>query len=93
MISDFAPRMACRRQRSRRRAIFGGAVVAVAGSLLLGGNVYGSLTSRSPPPAPVGAGDTPWCIAARHSSTGVVRMNFFEIITLYHLCAGLISPC
>ena len=95
MISDFSP--ALRTQRRRRwqrdpRVVAAGVITAIAGSVLLGGNVYGALSTAAPAQVHVHAGDSIWSIAAAHYPTGDVRDHVDQIITLNHLEGGAITP-
>jgi LysM repeat protein len=67
-------------------------VTAVAGSILLGGNVYGALNVGQPAHVQVHAGDSLWSIASSHYQSGDVRDHIDQIIALNHLSGGSITP-
>jgi hypothetical protein len=95
MIRDYGS--ALRRPRRRRwqrdpRVVVAGLATAVAGSVLLGGNVYGALNVGQPGHIQVHRGDTLWSIASSNYSSGDVRDHIDQIISLNHLAGGSISP-
>jgi hypothetical protein len=95
MINDFGP--AVRRPRRRRcqrdpRVVAAGLAAAVAGFVVLGGNVYGALNVGQPLHVKVHAGDSLWTIAATHYQSGDVRDHIDQIITLNHLAGSSITP-
>lgn len=95
MINDFNPALRTQRRRHWRRdprVVAAGFITAVAGSVLLGGNVYGALSSAQPAHVLVHPGDSIWSIAAAHYQAGDVRDHVDQIITLNHLDGGSITP-
>lgn len=95
MIRDYGSQV--RRPRRRRwqrdpRVVVAGLVTAVAGSVLLGGNVYGALNVGQPAHVQVHRGDTLWSIASSNYQSGDVRDHIDQIIALNHLNGGSISP-
>jgi LysM repeat protein len=95
MITDFGPALRTdRRRRWQRnpRVVVAGTVAAIAGSVLLGGNVYGALSTGQPSQVQVHRGDSIWSIAAAHYQAGDVRDHVDQIITLNHLDGGAITP-
>lgn len=95
MIRDYGSQV--RRPRRRRwqrdpRVVLAGMVTAVAGSILLGGNVYGALNVGQPTHVQVHAGDSLWSIASSHYQSGDVRDHIDQIIALNHLSGGSITP-
>lgn len=95
MITDYAPALGGRHRRAvlrNPRAVVAGAVAAVIGSVLLGGNVYGALGVGQPSQVQVHRGDSVWSIAASHYAAGDVRDHVDQIITLNHLQGGAITP-
>jgi hypothetical protein len=95
MINDFGP--AVRRPRRRRwqrdpRVVLAGAAVAIAGSVVLGGNVYGALNVGQPLHVKVHAGDSLWTIAAAQYQGGDVRAHIDQIINLNHLAGSTVTP-
>lgn len=81
-----------RRRRRDPRVVVAGLVVAVAGSIFLGGNVYGALTVGQPVQVHVQLGDSLWSIASAHYSGGDLRDRVDQIITLNHLEGSAITP-
>ncbi len=95
MIRDYGSQV--RRPRRRRwqrdpRVVVAGMVTALAGSVLLGGNVYGALNVGQPAQVQVHSGDSLWSIASSRYQTGDVRDHIDQIIALNHLAGGSISP-
>ena len=95
MIRDYG--MQVRRPRRRRwqrdpRVVIAGVATAVAGSVLLGGNVYGALNVGQPSQVRVHQGDSLWNIASSHYQGGDVREHVDQIIALNHLADSSISP-
>ncbi|HEY7926312.1 MAG TPA: LysM peptidoglycan-binding domain-containing protein [Candidatus Dormibacteraeota bacterium] len=95
MIRDYGSQV--RRPRRGRwqrdpRVVVAGVVTAVAGSVLLGGNVYGALNVSQPGHVQVHRGDSLWSIASRNYQSGDVRDHIDQIIALNHLNGGSISP-
>jgi hypothetical protein len=95
MIRDYGSQVQRRRRRRWQRnprVVIAGMVAAVAGSILLGGNVYGALNVGQPGQVRVHSGDSLWSIAAAHYQGGDVRDHIDQIIALNHLSGSSISP-
>ncbi len=96
MIADAAPAVRRPRRRGWRRdprVVLAGAATAVVGFVMLGGNVYGALTTgQQPLRVTVHAGDTLWGIAAAHDRGGDVRDAVDRIVSLNHLAGASITP-
>jgi LysM domain len=95
MIDDYSS--ALKRPRRRRwqrdpRVVTAGAAVAIAGFMVLGGNVYGALNVGQPLSVKVHAGDSLWTIAASHYQSGDVRDHIDQIMSLNHLAGSAITP-
>ncbi|MHB8718200.1 MAG: LysM peptidoglycan-binding domain-containing protein [Candidatus Dormibacteria bacterium] len=95
MIADYAPPLYRSRRRGWQRSprlVAAGIAAAVIGSLALGGQVYGSLSSTPPATVHVRAGDTLWSIAAAHYPGGDIRARVDAIISFNNLGDGTITP-
>jgi hypothetical protein len=95
MINDYGPALRRSRRRAWRRnprVVLAGVVVSMAGSVLLGGNVYGALSAVQPAQVQVHAGDTLWSIAAAHYPSADPRERVDQIITLNHIEGSAITP-